>query len=88
MRPPCLLLQISERVDFSRADIEPLIATAMTTLSSKIVNVHKRKMAEIAVNAVTAVADWDRKDVNFDLIKVRAPVLLCALFHAVQADCS
>lgn len=43
----------------------------MTTLSSKIVNVHKRQMAEIAVRAVTSVADWERKDVNFDLIKVR-----------------
>lgn len=31
--------------------------TAMTTLSSKIVNVHKRKMAEIAVQAVVSVAD-------------------------------
>lgn len=44
--------------------------TAMTTLSSKIINIHKRKMAEIAVQAVTSVADWERRDVNFDLIKV------------------
>jgi T-complex protein 1 subunit epsilon len=27
-------------------------------------------MAEIAVSAVASVADWERKDVNFDLIKV------------------
>lgn len=42
----------------------------MTTLSSKIVNRHKRKMAEIAVEAVVSVANIERKDVNFDLIKV------------------
>lgn len=43
----------------------------MTTLSSKIVNVHKKKMAKIAVDAVMAVANLDRNDVNFDMIKVR-----------------
>ena len=30
----------------------------------------KRKFAEMCVNAVLAVADLDRKDVNLDLIKV------------------
>jgi T-complex protein 1 subunit epsilon len=57
-------------VEFSKEDVEPLVLTAMTTLSSKIVNIHKRKMAEIAVTAVTSVADWERRDVNFDLIKL------------------
>ena len=42
----------------------------MTTLSSKIINKNKRQMAEIAVSAVASVADWERRDVNFDLIKV------------------
>lgn len=42
----------------------------MTTLSSKIINIHKTKMARIAVDAVLAVADLKRKDVNFDMIKV------------------
>jgi T-complex protein 1 subunit epsilon len=65
------LAAISETIDFSPDNVEPLILTAMTTLSSKIVNVHKRKMAEIAVNAVLSVADLARKDVNFDLIKVQ-----------------
>jgi len=64
------LATISSTVEFSAEDPEPLIRTAMTTLSSKIVNKHKRKMAEISVNAVLAVADLERKDVNFDLIKV------------------
>lgn len=61
---------ISQTVQFSKTNLEPLVLTAMTTLSSKIINVHKRKMAEIAVNAVLSVADLDRRDVNFDLIKV------------------
>ncbi len=61
---------IAQKVDFSKENLEPLVLTAMTTLSSKIVNVHKRKMAEIAVNAVVSVADMDRRDVNFDLIKM------------------
>ncbi|CAN0486171.1 unnamed protein product, partial [Scytosiphon promiscuus] len=43
----------------------------MTTLSSKIINVHKKKMAKIAVDAVMAVANLERNDVNFDMIKVQ-----------------
>jgi len=61
---------IATTVAFTKEDPEPLVTTAMTTLSSKIVNVHKRQMAEIAVQAVLSVADLDRKDVNFDMIKV------------------
>lgn len=64
------LATIADTIEFSAEDPEPLIATAMTTLSSKIVNKHKRMMAEISVEAVLAVADLERKDVNFDLIKV------------------
>lgn len=41
----------------------------MTTLSSKIINVHKQQMAQIAVDAVMAVANLERNDVNFDMIK-------------------
>jgi hypothetical protein len=65
------LASIAQTIDFSKDNLEPLISTAMTTLSSKIVNAHKRKMAEIAVGAVAAVADWERRDVNFDLISVQ-----------------
>uniref|UniRef100_A0A7S1GCY1 T-complex protein 1 subunit epsilon n=1 Tax=Bicosoecida sp. CB-2014 TaxID=1486930 RepID=A0A7S1GCY1_9STRA len=64
------LAEISTTVPFSAEDTSPLVETAMTTLSSKIVNRHKRKMAEIAVQAVLSVADLERKDVNFDHIKV------------------
>ncbi|XP_046656323.1 T-complex protein 1 subunit epsilon-like [Daphnia pulicaria] len=55
-------------------NLEPLIQTAMTTLGSKIVNKCHRHMAEIAVNAVLAVADMETRDVNFELIKVETKV--------------
>ncbi|KAK0172447.1 hypothetical protein PV328_005763 [Microctonus aethiopoides] len=55
-------------------DLEPLIKTAMTTLGSKIVNKCHRQMAEIAVNAVMAVADLEKRDVNFELIKLEGKV--------------
>lgn len=42
----------------------------MTALCSKVVREHKQKIAEIAVDAVLAVADIERRDVNFDLIKI------------------
>jgi len=53
---------------------EKLVETAMTTLGSKIVNRAHRKMAEIAVDAVLAVADQERNDVNLDLIKMDGKV--------------
>lgn len=55
-------------------NLEPLIQTAMTTLGSKIVNKCQRQMAEIAVQAVMAVADLVKRDVNFELIKVEGKV--------------
>jgi T-complex protein 1 subunit epsilon len=42
----------------------------MTALGSKVVSGNQRRLAEIAVNAVLSVADLERKDVNFELIKV------------------
>ncbi|BBG93984.1 TCP-1/cpn60 chaperonin family protein [Prunus dulcis] len=64
------LLEHAERL----LEREPLVRTCMTTLSSKIVNRCKRDLAEIAVKAVLAVADLERKDVNLDLIKVEGKV--------------
>ncbi|XP_046979598.1 T-complex protein 1 subunit epsilon [Schistocerca americana] len=61
---------IADSFPFDVNNLEPLIQTAMTTLGSKIVNKCHRQMAEIAVNAVLAVADMEKKDVNFELIKV------------------
>lgn len=55
-------------------DTENLVRTAKTTLGSKIINKCHDLMARIAVDAVMAVADFDTKDVNFELIKVEAKV--------------
>jgi T-complex protein 1 subunit epsilon len=64
------LASIGDRVEFSKDNTVPLVDTAMTTLSSKIINVYKRKMAQIAVDAVLSVADLENKDVRFDMIKM------------------
>jgi T-complex protein 1 subunit epsilon len=53
---------------------EPLIQSAMTSLGSKIINRCHRQMAEIAVNAILTVADMERKDVSFELIKIESKV--------------
>uniref|UniRef100_A0A7N8XM39 T-complex protein 1 subunit epsilon n=1 Tax=Mastacembelus armatus TaxID=205130 RepID=A0A7N8XM39_9TELE len=53
---------------------ELLIQTAMTTLGSKVINRCHRQMAEIAVNAVLTVADMERRDVDFELIKMEGKV--------------
>merc|ERR1712185_21890 len=68
------LKQISDTVEFSNDDTSNLLKTCMTTLNSKVVNRHLEQMAQIAVDAVLAVADLERKDVNFELIKVEGKV--------------
>ncbi|KER21898.1 hypothetical protein T265_09880 [Opisthorchis viverrini] len=69
-----ILDEISDHFDFSIENKEPLIKTAMTALGSKIVNRCQRQFAEIAVDAVLAVADLERRDVDFELIKVEGKV--------------
>lgn len=64
------LEEIAEEFPVDEDNLELLILTAMTTLGSKIVNRCHRQMAEIAVNAVMAVADLESRNVNFELIKV------------------
>ncbi|XP_029796939.1 T-complex protein 1 subunit epsilon [Suricata suricatta] len=66
--------KISDSVLVDTKDTEPLIQTAKTTLGSKVVNSCHRQMAEIAVNAVLTVADMQRRDVDFELIKVEGKV--------------
>jgi T-complex protein 1 subunit epsilon len=44
----------------------------MTALGSKVVSNCKEHYADLAVQAVLHVADLERKDVNFDLIKIVA----------------
>merc|ERR1712062_95358 len=70
------LIKISDSVSVfgekntTLVSLDPLIKTAMTALSSKIVHVDKAKMASIAVDAVIGVADLERRDVNFDMIRM------------------
>lgn len=66
--------KISDNVLVDINNPEPLIQAAKTTLGSKVVNSCHRQMAEIAVNAVLTVADMERRDVDFELIKVEGKV--------------
>jgi len=68
------LEKICDRVEFSAGNTKELLEVARTTLSSKIVTRCLDQMAEIAVDAILAVADLDRKDVNLDLIKMEGKV--------------
>lgn len=68
------LESIAEPFSFTPTDKEPLIRVAMTTLGSKIINKCHRQMAEMAVDAVVTVADLEKKDVNFELIKIETKV--------------
>jgi len=67
-----LIDRVAEKVDITKR--EELIEAAITTLGSKVVNQYKEKLAEICVDAVLCVADLERQDVNFDLIKVECKV--------------
>ncbi|OZJ04783.1 T-complex protein 1 subunit epsilon [Bifiguratus adelaidae] len=61
---------ISDTIEFSKDDTANLFKTAMTSLGSKIVSKSHEQFAQIAVDAVLSVADLERKDVDFELIKV------------------
>eukprot|EP00912_Choanoflagellata_sp_UC4_P001497 UC4_evm1s945 len=65
---------ISESFEVDPSNPEKLIETAMTTLGSKIVNRCHRQFAKMAVDAVLTVADFEKKDVNFELIKMDGKV--------------
>merc|ERR1712233_149568 len=66
--------KIADEFKIDLKDTSNLVKTAMTTLGSKIINKCHEQMAKIAVDAVMAVADFETKDVNFELIKVEAKV--------------
>ncbi|KAJ4477276.1 chaperonin Cpn60/TCP-1 family [Lentinula aciculospora] len=66
--------RISDRVEFSKNDTSNLLKTAMTSLGSKIVSKEHEQFAQIAVDSVLQVADLERRDVSFDLIKVDGKV--------------
>ncbi|XP_077125570.1 T-complex protein 1 subunit epsilon isoform X1 [Ranitomeya variabilis] len=66
--------KISDSFPVDPKNLEPLVQTAMTTLGSKVINRCHKQMAEIAVSAILTVADMERKDVDFELIKVEGKV--------------
>ena len=61
---------ISDSIPFSKDQQENLFRVAKTSLGSKIVSKAHDQFARIAVDAVMSVADLERKDVDFELIKV------------------
>ncbi len=65
---------ISDTIPFSRDRQENLVKVAKTSLGSKIVSMAHDLFSQIAVDAVLSVADLERKDVDFELIKVDGKV--------------
>lgn len=70
------LEKVADRVEFSlgAGNQEELLKTAKTSLGSKIVSKASDLFARIAVDSVLSVADLERKDVDFELIKVDGKV--------------
>jgi T-complex protein 1 subunit epsilon len=66
--------EISDEIKFSKDNTEELFRVAKTSLGSKIVSKSHDQFAKIAVDAVLSVADFERKDVDFELIKVDGKV--------------
>mmetsp|Transcript_1767 Transcript_1767/g.3158 ORF Transcript_1767/g.3158 Transcript_1767/m.3158 type:complete len:537 (-) Transcript_1767:1143-2753(-) len=69
-----LLESISESIDYESNEHEQLRKVAMTTLNSKIVHRMRSELSKICVEAILAVADMERKEVNLDLIKLDGKV--------------
>jgi len=66
--------KIADEFKIDLKDTSNLVKTAKTTLGSKIINKCHEMMAGIAVDAIMAVADFETRDVNFELIKVESKV--------------
>lgn len=66
--------KIADTIDFSKEQTENLFKVARTSLGSKIVSKAHDQFAKIAVDAIMSVADLERKDVDFELIKVDGKV--------------
>jgi T-complex protein 1 subunit epsilon len=64
--------RISQELNIYKNDNEFLKKCAVTALGSKVVSKCQDLLADIAVKAVLAVADIERKDVNFEHIKIVA----------------
>jgi len=62
--------EIQEAINISKNNYEFLRNCAKTALGSKVVSKCQDHFADLAVRSVLHVADLERKDVNFDLIKM------------------
>jgi T-complex protein 1 subunit epsilon len=65
---------IQTKIDYQENNNEHLIKAAVVSLGSKVVSKFGRKLAEIAVNAILSVCDLERRDVNFEMIRVEGKV--------------
>ena len=65
---------IATEINLTENDHENLKKAAKTALCSKVVSKYQDQFAKIAVEAILSVADLERKDVNFDMIKVEGKV--------------
>jgi len=63
---------ICEELNILKNDHAYLKKCAMTALGSKVVSSCQEHFADLAVKSVLHVADMERRDVNFDLIKIVA----------------
>ncbi|KAJ3280164.1 T-complex protein 1 subunit epsilon [Borealophlyctis nickersoniae] len=68
------LNKIADEIPFSKDNKDLLMRTAKTSLGSKIVSKCHDLFAKMAVDAVLSVADLERKDVDFELIKIDGKV--------------
>ncbi|KAJ3119914.1 T-complex protein 1 subunit epsilon [Nowakowskiella sp. JEL0407] len=66
--------KVADVIPFGKDDKDILLRTAKTCLGSKIVSKCHDLFAGIAVDAVLSVADMERKDVDFELIKIDGKV--------------
>lgn len=66
--------QLDSIADDIESNTEILLRAAKTSLGSKIVSKAHDQFAKMAVDAVLSVADKERKDVDFELIKVEGKV--------------
>ena len=62
--------EIQEELDIHKNDHAKLRSCAKTALGSKVVSKCQDHYADLALRAVLHVADLERRDVNFDLIKI------------------
>jgi len=64
--------EIQQELDIKKNNFEKLRSCATTALGSKVVSKCQDHFADLALKSVLHVADLERKDVNFELIKIVA----------------